>query len=118
MDTLNNTNNNILANFTAQVNETIDEDSKKLENETKKLHNREIEQSIELREKYSSKIFWFIIWWSIGLFLILILQGSSYAYEKINWNDNIIITLIGTTFIQVLGLMIIVLHYIFPVIKK
>ena len=52
MNILNNTNNNILANFTAQVNETIDEDGKKLENETKKLHNKEIEQSIGKNIKY------------------------------------------------------------------
>ena len=107
--------NNIIDN-TFHSDNNLENQEKEIKNQTLILNNREIEQSIELRYKYSSKIFWFIIWWSVALFLILILQGSDY--ENINWNDNIIITLIGTTFIQVLGLMIIVLHYIFPVIKK
>ena len=70
---------------------------------------------MNLRKEYANKIYSFIIYWSVFVGAILLLQGSNYKIDKLYWDASIIITLISTTFIQVVGLMLVVLKYIFPV---
>lgn len=92
----------------------FDIDSLDYNKQEKLLILQDKKQNIELRKKYADKIFNFIQSWSFLVFLILLLQGSNYKYENFNWDNKVIITLITTTFIQILGLMIIVLKYLFP----
>lgn len=77
------------------------------------LENKDYEQDIELRKKYARKIFKFICWWCTFVVIVIFLQGSTYSLDKMEWNNNVIITLLTTTFAQVLGLMVIVLKYLF-----
>ena len=91
-----------------QENQVINEIDRKT-----KLENDNYEQDIELRKKYACKIFRFICWWCIFVVVVIFLQGSTYQHDKMEWNNNVIITLLTTTFAQVIGLMIIVLKYLF-----
>lgn len=85
--------------------------------EAKDLANAQYKQNMDLRKEYANKIYRFIIYWSIFVGIILFLQGSNYKLDKLYWDVSIIITLISTTFIQIIGLMLAILKYIFPVNK-
>ena len=84
---------------------------------TKILNNEQYKQNIDLRKEYANKIYHFIICWSIFVAVILICQGYDYERDKLYWDKSIIIVLISTTFIQIIGLMLAILKYIFPVNK-
>lgn len=117
---------NIISSIDSSLNNTNEEEILKTQENLNKelnaqkqvnirtyLENKDYEQDIELRKKYASKIFKFICWWCIFVVVIIFLQGSTYSPDKMEWNNNVIITLLTTTFAQVLGLMIIVLKYLF-----
>lgn len=77
-----------------------------------------------LRKEYANKVFYFICSWSIALFIILLFDGFGeinfnifHSLLKLQFNfhlsDNVIITLLATSFIEVLGLFYIVMSYLF-----
>jgi hypothetical protein len=94
--------------------DNILKNEKQLDNETKRLYNKDYANLIEMREKYANKIFNFICLYSVFVGIILLFEGSHLFGDKIDWDTSVIITLITTTLTEVLGLMFIVLHYIFP----
>jgi hypothetical protein len=87
------------------------------------LENDDTKQNIELREKYANKIFWLIVSWTIFVFALLLFEGLHIGREfigdklirtyKLDWDVEVVITIIGTTITQILGLMLIVLKYLF-----
>jgi hypothetical protein len=78
----------------------------------------EAKQAMVMRKEYASRIFKFVCYWSISFGIVLLLQGFGGLCKcKFNLANNVIIILEGTTFLEVLGLMIIVLRYLFPVNK-
>ncbi|GMO60488.1 MAG: hypothetical protein Ta2D_06020 [Rickettsiales bacterium] len=100
-----------LKNENNNINETEIKDLLKHEGVKRDLENQNIKNINNLRVIYSYMIFTFICIWSGLIFRILFIKG----YDKdFNLNDSSINTLITTTFIQVLGLMYIVLNHIFP----
>jgi hypothetical protein len=66
----------------------------------------------ELREKYANKVFMFISFWSGGLFLILLLEGFK-EFTRFVLDKSVLITLLATSFIEVLGLFYFVMDYLF-----
>ena len=96
--------------------ENLDEElneQKRVDARRKHLENKDYEQDIGLRKEFANKIFIFICIWCAFVILVMGFQGSAYSLDKVEWNNNVIITLLTTTFAQVLGLMIIVLKYLF-----
>ena len=119
--------NNILEDYN-KCDEKINDNNKNIEHiincmfrleevKTKNLTNIQYKQDMDLRKEYANKIYCFIICWSIFVGTILFFQGSNYKLDKLYWDTSIIITLISTTFIQIIGLMLAILKYIFPVNK-
>ena len=88
-------------------------EQKRVDVRRKYLENKDYEQDIGLRKEFANKIFIFICIWCGFVILVMCFQGSAYSPDKVEWNNNVIITLLTTTFAQVLGLMIIVLKYLF-----
>jgi hypothetical protein len=93
--------------------ESRDLDNLPLDEQEQRLKNKDTQQLIEMRKEYARKIFYFISIWSVFVFLILISQGFTF-YINFSLSDGAIITLISTTFLNVVSLMYIVLKYLFP----
>lgn len=68
-------------------------------------------QDIEERKKYAGRIFKLIAIWLIGIFVLLVLQGFSLCGFKLS--NNVLIASIGGTTINVIGIFIIVVKYLF-----
>ena len=103
-----------------------EEDTKVVVNEndrSKQIDNDNKKQNVELRKEYASKIFTFITWYTGIIGAILLFEGLGLDIECIDWinidfETNVILTLITTTFASILGLMHIILNSIFPLEKK
>jgi hypothetical protein len=92
----------------------IKKNEQELKNKYQELVNKNYSNLIKMRESFANKIFYFICVYSIFVGIILFFEGGHFGCDKIDWDTNVIITLITTTLAQVFGLMFIVLHYVFP----
>lgn len=93
--------------------EELDTDQEK---ETKRLQNLGLEQDISLRKEFAWDIFYLIVVWLCIIFVLLLLQGFgitiySHAFKL---SDSVVLALIGGTTVNVLGIFIIVVRYLFP----
>lgn len=109
--------------------EVKDEDYKsiekrKLEAETRRLEleNQSLEgdnigdsQDRKQRKEFAEKIFSFVCLYMFSVFLILFLCGSPSNFKL---SDTVLITLLGTTTANVIGILIIVVKYLFSRNKK
>lgn len=81
------------------------------------LEQEKLNQQVQLRElkgKYAGQTFWFIYIWSGFVAGLLLLNG----FRLVQISDSVIITLLSTTFIEILGLAIIVMRHLFPTSKE
>ncbi len=89
---------------------------KDLELETKRLKNEQLRQNIKERKRYAGAIFVVICLWLVVVTAIVALSGISRDEEEkrlLNLSDNVLIALVGTTTANVLGVLVIVVKYIF-----
>lgn len=88
------------------------EEAKALELVKHKLELEGIKQDQTQRKEYADRIFCLIKWWLVAILTILVLHGFA---EKTGFklSDKVLITLIGGTTINVLGIFAIVANYIF-----
>jgi hypothetical protein len=86
------------------------------ERETKRLQNVALAQDINLRKDFAWDIFYLIVAWLILVFVVLILQGFAVAisHHEFRLSDSVVLALIGGTTVNVLGIFIIVVRYLFP----
>ncbi len=77
------------------------------------LVNRQLEQDITERKKYANRSFWLVVGWILAILAVVGLQGFS---DKTGFSisDNVLMTLIGGTTINILGIFIVVANYLFP----
>lgn len=87
---------------------------KTLESEERKARLAKLNQDLELRGQYSEKLYKLIMFWLIAIFLLLMIQGFAGVGGYFAISDKVLITIIGGTTINVLGLFAIVANYIFP----
>lgn len=73
---------------------------------------KDIRQNREERKSYASHIFIMICIYLILVFTLLFFSG--FGFWGFYLSDSIILSLIGTTLINVLGVFIIVVNYLFP----
>jgi hypothetical protein len=71
-------------------------------------------QDIAERKKYAGRIFCLISLWLVGIFLLLILQGFGSNNHWFALSESIVISAIGGTTINVIGIFIVVAKYLFP----
>ena len=76
----------------------------------KLLRAKSLEQDIQHRKVYAARIFWFVALWVLSLMLLLLAQGL----DLLVLSDKVLMTLIGGTTANVLGLFAIVANYLFP----
>jgi hypothetical protein len=77
-----------------------------------KLENKALEQNMDERKKYAKSIYFLIVGWLATLFLIIGFQGFG-SYLSFNLSENIVLTLITGTTVNILGIFVIVVNYLF-----
>ena len=77
------------------------------------LVNLQLEQDLTERKKYAGRIFWLVVGWIVAIFAVVVLQGFS-AKTEFSISDSVLMTLIGGTTINILGIFIVVANYLFP----
>ena len=101
-----------------EISETPDQKTelelKSLGSEELKARVAKLNQDIKLRKKYSGKLYFLVSIWLAAIFLLLLLQGFVGVHGYFALSDKVLITIIGGTTINVLGLFAIVANYIFP----
>jgi hypothetical protein len=86
------------------------------EKETKRLQNVALKQDIDLRKEFAWDIFYLIVAWLVLVFVLLILQGfaATICSHKFSLSDSVVLALISGTTVNVLGIFLIVVRYLFP----
>lgn len=82
-----------------------------LDAERKKLENRSFEQDIKLRKEYAHKVYWLILGFVVGVFIVLLLSGFDFICFSLS--TSVLITLLSTMTTSVIGLFVIVMKYLF-----
>ena len=77
------------------------------------LKLRGILQDIEERKKYANYFFRLACSWLFIITTILILQGFDGFYS-FKLQDNIVLAVIGSTTVNILGILYVVANYLFP----
>lgn len=86
-----------------------------LEGEKKRALLVGLIQDIQQRKEFGNKIYWLIVFWVIGILVLLSCQGVGVF--DFNLSDKVLITLIGGTTLNVLGIFVIVAKYFFRTSK-
>lgn len=86
-----------------------------LQNEALEGENRGDTQDREQRKEFANKIFNFVSNYMIFVCMVLFLKAITPRFYL---NDNVIITLLGTTTANVIGILIIVVTYLFSRKRK
>ncbi len=86
------------------------------EKETKRLQNLALKQDIDLRKDFAWDIFYLIVAWLFLVFVVLLLQGftATICAHKFGLSDSVVLALISGTTVNVLGIFLIVVRYLFP----
>jgi len=83
---------------------------------------RGIHQDLDERKKYAKSIFILICCWLAAMFIILLLQGFGaapvFGHYAFRLTDAVVLAAIGSTTVNVLGIFIIVINYLFPKREK
>ncbi len=87
----------------------------KLDNDAKEGENRGDSQDRDQRKLFAEKIFTFVSFYMFSVFFILVLCGSPSNFQL---SDTVLVTLLGTTTANVIGILIIVVTYLFSRKKK
>jgi hypothetical protein len=71
-------------------------------------------QDIDERKRYANRIFWLLVCWFVGLFLLLFMQGLLSPWKLFYLDKAVLLAAIGGTTVNVIGIFIIVTRYLFP----
>jgi len=72
-------------------------------------------QDIGQRKEFGNKIYWLVVFWVIGILIMPASQG--FGIFGFNLSEKVLITLIGGTTLNVLGIFVIVARYFFRTSK-
>jgi hypothetical protein len=91
-------------------------ETKRLQNLALQLQNTALEQDIALRKDFAWDIFYLIVGWLSLVFVVLGVQGFAVTIFRhtFHLSDSVVLALIGGTTVNVLGIFIIVVRYLFP----
>lgn len=100
--------------------EAIPPDTKVLFEEQSLLNTKRIEdiedqkQAREQRKEYAKSVYKLIVWWLVGIGLLLLLAGFGRTFGFFHLPDAVLLAIIGGTTVNVLGLFAIVMRHLFP----
>lgn len=102
--------------------ESMPPDAKVLYEEQSLLNTKRIEdiedqkQAREQRKEYAKSVYKLIVWWLVGIGVLLLLAGFGYIFGFFHLPDSVLLAIIGGTTVNVLGLFAIVMRHLFPTI--
>jgi hypothetical protein len=71
-------------------------------------------QNIAERKKYAGRIFFLLSCWLGGVFVILLLQGFLSPWRIFGIDRSVLLAVIGGTTLNVIGIFVVVVRYLFP----
>ncbi len=74
-------------------------------------HLASFKQDTMHRAEYAPKIFWLVVAWMIGIFILLFFQG--FHLFSFDLSNSVLVAVISGTTITVLGMFVVVAKYIF-----
>jgi hypothetical protein len=89
------------------------EEERDLEGEKKKTVIRGLGQNIKERKKYAECFFVLACCWLLSITVVVLLEGFG-AFLRFRLSDNVVLALIGSTTVNVLGILYVVANYLFP----
>ena len=93
-----------------------------LEKEHERLKLLNFSQDINARKEYANKLYLLIKWWLVGIGILIICQGvtldvpflpKDYFSISFSLSDQVLITILTGTTINVLGLFLVVARYFY-----
>lgn len=90
--------------------------AKYMENQIKRaeIQNDILEQDKNERKRYAFNIYSLICAWLVCIFIVISWQGfGTFGPNPFHLSDSVILALVGSTTINVLGLFVIVVNYLF-----
>jgi len=72
-------------------------------------------QDIGQRREFGIRIYWLVVFWILGILVLLAVQG--FGVFEFDLSEKVLITLIGGTTLNVLGIFVIVAKYFFRIFK-
>lgn len=88
-----------------------EEEREKWLNKLMEADVKDRDQDRDQRKDFANKIFNFMCWYLVGVFLIILMDGISTMNFHIS--DDIILALLGTTAVEVIGTFAFVARYLF-----
>lgn len=73
---------------------------------------KQIDEIVKSRKEYANKIFLLVVWWLVCLGAMLLLAG--FKCFGFSLDTKVLLTLIGGTTLNVLGIFTIVANFLFP----
>lgn len=94
---------------------TEDLASRKLDNAAKHEAIRDAQSQRGQRRQYARRTFWLVSTWITIVLLLLLFEGfgSVYPYFHFHLSDKVLMVAVGSTTVNILGMLAIVLHGLF-----
>jgi len=102
-----------VSSLAAEEQRDLEEDREALQIELLKLEHKQRQQDMNERKKYAFRVFLLLALWLALLFVLLFVQGwqSTTGFDL---SDNVLIALITGTTVNVIGVFVVVMNYLFP----
>ena len=71
-------------------------------------------QDIQARKEFANKLFKLIAIWLLGVFFLLMNSGAATSPLRLTIPENVLLATIGGTTASILGLLYVVVKYLFP----
>jgi len=94
----------------------LEDDALDLYREGKLLELEDLAQNLKLRRKFARRVFLLTSLWLAVVVVIILLAGfrATYKSHQFQLADSVLLALIGSTTANILGIFVIVVHYLFP----
>ncbi len=103
------------------VSNVPDPETRQEEDDLQKEHARAVlrgvTQDIDERKKYARRFFILACFWLVAITVLLVLQGfGSFCFGLLPFilADTVLLAVIGSTTVNVLGILYVVVNYLFP----
>jgi hypothetical protein len=90
---------------------SLELESKQAQIDRYKLESEEMRDNILRRGNWGNRIFWLLLIWLFSVIGVVVLQG--FGAWHFHLDNSVLLTFIGTTTADVLGLGVIVANYLF-----
>jgi hypothetical protein len=84
--------------------------------EERNIRNLLLRQLLGHRRWYALGIFFLVVIWLIGIFVLLVCEG--FGWKKFHLDDSVLLAAIGSTTANIIGVLLIIVKFIFSDTSK